>query len=57
MAPLRKLGFNPRTRESATKEVVRPDAALDVSIHALVRVRHLTAPITGKWEPFQSTHS
>ena len=34
--------FNPRTRESATYKQVRNRAVFLVSIHALVRVRHLT---------------
>ena len=36
-------GFNPRTRESATADDGYPSPAFGVSIHALVRVRPVTA--------------
>ena len=35
------MRFNPRTRESATDEVIILDELAKVSIHALVRVRHI----------------
>ncbi len=37
---LQVLSFNPRTRESATKNTVKEERRSGVSIHALVRVRH-----------------
>ena len=51
------MGFNPRTRESATPGAVVPLDDVFVSIHALVRVRlHGVHDIVENVR-FQSTHS
>ena len=49
--------FNPRTRESATLVLGELASGADVSIHALVRVRHGVKNGVKNGVKFQSTHS
>ena len=49
--------FNPRTRESATKDFCHTRLQVIVSIHALVRVRRYVLPSGVLGGRFQSTHS
>ena len=57
MAGNKILGFNPRTRESATSRHGRDDPHPGVSIHALVRVRPKGDEDVLLSFKFQSTHS
>ena len=57
MDPKGVTSFNPRTRESATVLAEEPENRVDVSIHALVRVRRVMEGMSRQKGGFQSTHS